>query len=435
MSELSIKQYHFDIELAVKYGVDESIFLNNLIFWIEKNKANNLNFKNNYYWTFNTQEAYCKLFPFWTKRQLQRIIKSLQDSKVIKIKQYNKNQYNRTNWYTIIDKNIMQNGIKHDTKPCHEAPQMGKCINTYSKQHIENLSSKEDNSDSKESQVYYLKNDDILNTLKIIIPLGFKQHKIPDTIKEPISKTIDKCQKFILALINNKFSSLYNIDKTWLKKFDIKIPKIRNYTHLIRLLKKSINGLNDRRKEEYEPEDKNSLPKTLESFFFNFTSRKSMFLKYLTEEPVLRKEFYDKTNAKKVIESLSTEITAKAVRLKRDGWNELKFWKAIRNMYKWYEENTTKLREFNYKISDECGYNYKAEAGTFNKLLKLYNKYTGTWQIFNVGSFGMDNKVWPLFIEWVWKKQQISLDFTKRKNPDYESDVEDMYNQDIEVVF
>ena len=33
-------QHYFDINIAMKYGIQPAIILNNLYFWIEKNRAN-----------------------------------------------------------------------------------------------------------------------------------------------------------------------------------------------------------------------------------------------------------------------------------------------------------------------------------------------------------------------------------------------------------
>ena len=36
-------QHSFEVEDAVKYGVEKAIILNNLRFWLEKNRANRKN--------------------------------------------------------------------------------------------------------------------------------------------------------------------------------------------------------------------------------------------------------------------------------------------------------------------------------------------------------------------------------------------------------
>ena len=50
-------QHSFDIEIAEKYGVSEAILLQHLWFWIEKNKANEVNFYDGTYWTYNSIKA------------------------------------------------------------------------------------------------------------------------------------------------------------------------------------------------------------------------------------------------------------------------------------------------------------------------------------------------------------------------------------------
>lgn len=99
-------EYSFNIEHAKKYGVEEAIIIKNFQFWINKNKANNKNFHNNHYWTFNTATALSKLFKFWTENQIRRILKSLIDQEVLITGNYNKSSYDRTTWYAFKDEPI-----------------------------------------------------------------------------------------------------------------------------------------------------------------------------------------------------------------------------------------------------------------------------------------------------------------------------------------
>ena len=96
-----IREYNFEIEDAIAFGVDEAIMLKNIKFWIAKNQANNKHFYDGKYWTFNSANAFTELFPFWTQKQIRRIIKSLIDQEVLIIGNYNKTPYDRTRWYTI----------------------------------------------------------------------------------------------------------------------------------------------------------------------------------------------------------------------------------------------------------------------------------------------------------------------------------------------
>ena len=108
--------YSFDIKHAETFGVDEAIFLQNIIFWIRKNKANEINryeieidgdteYRT---FTYNSIKAFSKLFPFWTARQINRITKSLEDNGVIIVGNFNKLKYDRTKWYALKDESLLE---------------------------------------------------------------------------------------------------------------------------------------------------------------------------------------------------------------------------------------------------------------------------------------------------------------------------------------
>ena len=111
-------EHHFNIEIAKQYGVDESIILHNINFWVQKNSANKKHFYDNDYWTYNSVEAFTELFPYWTRRQIERIINSLVDQGLIKKGNYNKSSYDRTTWYglTELSKSYYSISVIHSTK-------------------------------------------------------------------------------------------------------------------------------------------------------------------------------------------------------------------------------------------------------------------------------------------------------------------------------
>jgi hypothetical protein len=76
-------EHSFNIELASKYGVEEAVVIQNLFFWINKNVANDKNFYDGRYWTYNSAKAFAKLFPYLNESKLFRILKSLQDDDII----------------------------------------------------------------------------------------------------------------------------------------------------------------------------------------------------------------------------------------------------------------------------------------------------------------------------------------------------------------
>lgn len=53
------------------------------------------------YWTYNSLSALERLFPFWTRRQIERIIRDLKKAGVLLTGHYSKNSYDRTTFYAI----------------------------------------------------------------------------------------------------------------------------------------------------------------------------------------------------------------------------------------------------------------------------------------------------------------------------------------------
>ena len=103
----------FDVQTAIDYGVNEAIMIQNFVFWIEKNLANNKNHHDGRTWTYNTQEAFTFLFPFWSKWQVQRIIESLEKQGVLIKGNYNHHAYDRTQWYAFSDEDKWLNKLEN----------------------------------------------------------------------------------------------------------------------------------------------------------------------------------------------------------------------------------------------------------------------------------------------------------------------------------
>jgi len=96
--------HQFDTDIAAKYGINAAIILNNIVFWIAKNEANEENFYDGRYWTYNSVHAFNILFPYLTAKQILLAIKTLCDEEVIIKGNYNKDKYDRTTWYALSEK-------------------------------------------------------------------------------------------------------------------------------------------------------------------------------------------------------------------------------------------------------------------------------------------------------------------------------------------
>lgn len=99
-------EHHFDTDIAKEYGVYEAILINNFMFWIAKNKANNKHFYENRYWTYNSVKALSELFPYFSEGQVRRVIDNLVTKEVLIKGNFNQNPYDKTLWYAIDETKI-----------------------------------------------------------------------------------------------------------------------------------------------------------------------------------------------------------------------------------------------------------------------------------------------------------------------------------------
>lgn len=93
-------EYSFDIQVAEKCGLPEAILLKNIIFWHNVNQANGKNYFEGRYWTYNSANAFSKIFPFWSKKTIERILQSLKDQELVYTGCFNEARYDRTLWYS-----------------------------------------------------------------------------------------------------------------------------------------------------------------------------------------------------------------------------------------------------------------------------------------------------------------------------------------------
>lgn len=131
--------HYFDIDIATKYGINAAIILQNLGHWIKRNEANESNYYDGYYWTFNSRRAYKELFPYMSKWQIEHAFKKLIDEGLVITGKYNEMKYDQTLWYALTEKAKcilhfqsmecaeMQNGNSKNGKPI---PNINTDINT-----------------------------------------------------------------------------------------------------------------------------------------------------------------------------------------------------------------------------------------------------------------------------------------------------------------
>ena len=120
--------YSFDIKMATEIGVEKAVLLKNIVFWIRKNEANKMNYFDGSYWTYNSANAFTKLFPFWSAKKIYNMLKWLTNNDYLKEGNYNKVAYDRTKWYALSEKSITYYSQFHFTKSSNGIDQMVKPI-------------------------------------------------------------------------------------------------------------------------------------------------------------------------------------------------------------------------------------------------------------------------------------------------------------------
>lgn len=96
--------HHFNPALAKEYGLDAAVFLHNIYFWMKHNKAYQKNFYEGRYWTFNSLAAFCEAHPYWSRRQIERIVSACKKNGLLLTGCFNADRRDRTSWYTLSDK-------------------------------------------------------------------------------------------------------------------------------------------------------------------------------------------------------------------------------------------------------------------------------------------------------------------------------------------
>ena len=103
--------HQFDVETAIQHGIEAAILIENIRFWLTKNKANGVNAKEGFWWTYNSAEAFHKLFPYIERRQICRVLTSLCTKGVLLKKKLNEANFDKTYWYTIPSEFMVENEV------------------------------------------------------------------------------------------------------------------------------------------------------------------------------------------------------------------------------------------------------------------------------------------------------------------------------------
>ncbi|TCJ88035.1 UNVERIFIED_ORG: DnaD/phage-associated family protein [Anoxybacillus amylolyticus] len=84
-------------QLALAIGLNESIVVQQLHYWLKKSE----NVHDGYKWVYNTYADWQRQFPFWSESTIRRIILKLEKMGIIVAANFNRSKIDKTKWYRI----------------------------------------------------------------------------------------------------------------------------------------------------------------------------------------------------------------------------------------------------------------------------------------------------------------------------------------------
>jgi len=113
--------HSFEPEIAKKVGVHAAVLYQNIVWWTQKNAANEKHYYDGRYWTYNSIKAFNALFSYLTPKQIRIALDKLEEAELILSGTFNKAGYDRTKWYC-------PSGQSHLPKKANGVAQKGKPI-------------------------------------------------------------------------------------------------------------------------------------------------------------------------------------------------------------------------------------------------------------------------------------------------------------------
>jgi hypothetical protein len=122
MSKLLINEYPLVVlpSLAVKYGLNEAIVIQQIQYWSQKTDVSD----DGFVWVYNTIPEWKKQFPFWSERTIFSILKNLRDDGILIAEKRSKSPWDHTLYYRlnyqILDDTISQSLQDRPRKSCEK---------------------------------------------------------------------------------------------------------------------------------------------------------------------------------------------------------------------------------------------------------------------------------------------------------------------------
>ena len=193
--------------LAVEIGLNESILLLQIEFWI----ATSSHFIDGKKWTYQSTSDLEQFFPFWSRATINRAINSLIERELIIIGNYNKYKYDRTRWFSLNYQKLSElKSIKiggHETRSAQNetGSNQNETGSTQNETTIPNISTENSTKTTPKKKIYP---ESVLKITDWAIEQIKSHHQI----------TFDNNQKEKIKKMFNKFLIKEKIDEDKIKK-------------------------------------------------------------------------------------------------------------------------------------------------------------------------------------------------------------------------
>lgn len=87
--------------LATLIGLNESIILQQIHYWLKHKEKSAQDYIDGHYWVYNTYEQWQEQFPFWSIMTIRRTITKLENKGLLISGNYNMAGFDNTKWYSI----------------------------------------------------------------------------------------------------------------------------------------------------------------------------------------------------------------------------------------------------------------------------------------------------------------------------------------------
>lgn len=92
--------HSFNINLAVKVGIEKALLLGRVLYFVEHNQKTGKCLKDGRYWMYDTSKSLMEVYPYLKSSSIRRYMAELESEGWLLSANYNSRSYDKTKWYT-----------------------------------------------------------------------------------------------------------------------------------------------------------------------------------------------------------------------------------------------------------------------------------------------------------------------------------------------